>query len=793
MFSILSSKEQKILHKNYKLVNEIELLRDLAISFSRYEICNFLKELRNSPKESIIANKPKVFAIIREVGRRILKEEHRKCQLLAGLCLTDGYIIEMKTGEGKTLSSTLASTFISLFNKGCHVITVNDYLAKRDCTWMNPIYDYMGISSSFIDESCNIDDRKNAYLKDITYVTSTTAGFDYLKDNMQCTLDRVVQRGLKYCIVDEADSVLIDNARVDYIISGDFKTNKSNEMFFCVELAQKVVSQMEDECFNIEQEYNNFTITDYGFFRIEQLLSNYLQLDFINLYQKDNCFYLHFIEKAIRANKMLKANKDYVVINDKVQIVDHLTGRISKDRKYSFGLHQAIEAKEGVPISKISRTLSCISPTHFFKSYDFLCGMTGTAYNDRNEFLEIYDVDVVRIPTNKPINRVYHNDCLFATKQEKFSHIVSKVKSCQDKNQPVLIGTVSIADSEELSKMLKNERISHCVLNAKNHEEESKIIAEAGKLGAVTISTNMAGRGTDIKLGGSNTSEENKQQVLNTGGLFVIGIERHESRRIDDQLVGRCSRDGDIGECQFIISMEDDIFNKKSLLIKKFNNIFKETFSNGLHGNIVDKVIDNLQDIEESVKFTNRRYLYLYDIIISVSRKRIFDLRRELLFATDYKIMKKFYDISMNFVNNNINSSEIHSASKMQKISQLFGFNIHENDCFNSSVVLEKIILDINEACNTTIFQDKNDLQKFIADYLLYLNDIWIEYMELIESIRITSSLKQIGLEDPLVSFSNSISKAFDQLIISIDSKFVQRILFKYDVLKNEKNEGIIL
>ena len=555
-----------------KLKNLITAINDkekecklLAESDFKEKTSLFKKNVQNGSIdiEKII---PESFALVREAARRVLNERHYDVQLAGGLILHKGKIAEMKTGEGKTLVSTLPAYLNALTGKGVHVVTVNDYLAKRDSEWMGKVFSYLGISTGCIVNNLEDFDRKKNYECDVTYATNNELGFDYLRDNMKYELEEMVQRSHEYCIVDEVDSILIDESRTPLIISG-----KLEDKTTLYNISNNFISYLQKKDYELDEKNKNVILTDAGVDKIEKLSVQKNILKNNNFYDPANLDLVHHTNQALKANLIFKKDTDYIVKDGKVQIIDEFTGRVLVGRRFSDGLHQAIEAKENVKIQDENQTLASITYQNYFRLYKKLAGMTGTAMTESEEFFDIYKLNVVSIPTNREMKRRDFNDKIFRTEKEKYNAITSKIIECNNKGQPVLVGTTSIEKSEKISNYLNDKKIKHNVLNAKQHEMEAKIIAEAGKTGAVTIATNMAGRGTDIKLGGNkdflekedsfnkNTHIENENNVKNIGGLFIIGTERHESRRIDNQLRGRSGRQGDPGSTIFFISLQDEL------------------------------------------------------------------------------------------------------------------------------------------------------------------------------------------------------------------------------------------
>ena len=616
------------------IVDKIESLEPDFEKLSDEELRDKTREFKSrlAGGETLDDILPEAYAVVREAAKRTIGMRHYRVQLIGGVILHQGRITEMRTGEGKTLVSTLPAYLNALEGKGVHIVTVNDYLAKRDAEWMGQVHEFLGLTVGCILNSMDNDERREAYNCDITYATNNELGFDYLRDNMVIYKEQLVQRELNYAIVDEVDSVLIDEARTPLIISGS--SGKSTKIYeACDNLAKqlkrgtaKELSKMdlimkEDDMetgdFVVDEKEKTVNLTAQGVEKVER----FFHIE--NLADPENLEIQHCIILALRAHNLMFRDKDYVVKDDEVLIVDEFTGRIMPGRRYSDGLHQAIEAKEHVKVKRESRTLATITFQNFFNKYNKKCGMTGTALTEEKEFREIYGMDVVEVPTNKPIARIDYNDSVYKTKREKLNAIVEDIADCYERKQPVLVGTITIEASEELSEMLKRRGIKHKVLNAKYHELEAEIIADAGVAGAVTIATNMAGRGTDIKLG---------EGVQELGGLRIIGTERHESRRIDNQLRGRAGRQGDPGESKFYISLEDDLMRLfgSERLINMFNALGIPEGQEIEHKALTN-AIETAQKKIESNNFGIRKNLLEYDQVMNEQREIIYEERRRVL------------------------------------------------------------------------------------------------------------------------------------------------------------------
>ncbi len=607
---------------------------------------------------------PEAFAIVREAAKRVLGQRHFDVQLIGGMVLHQGKIAEMKTGEGKTLVATLAVYLNALTGKGVHVITVNDYLARRDSEWMGQIYRFLGLEVGCIVHGLNDDERRQAYAADVTYGTNNEFGFDYLRDNMKFRLDDMVQREFSFAIVDEVDSILIDEARTPLIISGP--SHDSSELYIRV---NQLIPELTDEDYELDEKQRTVTLTDGGQERIERLLDEAGMLGTgpgSGLYDLRNVNLVHHVNQALRAHKMFQRDRDYIVKDRKVVIIDEFTGRMMEGRRYSEGLHQALEAKEAVPIQRENQTLASITFQNYFRLYPKLAGMTGTAMTEAPEFAEIYGLEVVEIPTNLPVRRDDEDDEVYRTADEKYAAIVDLIQDCSTREQPVLVGTVSIEKSERLARELKKAKIKHSVLNARFHEQEAQIIALAGEPGAVTIATNMAGRGTDIQLGGNVDARiarevagleeaeararrieaihaevaDRKARVIAAGGLYVVGTERHESRRIDNQLRGRCGRQGDPGHSKFFLSLEDDlmrIFASDRLegMLKRLG--LKE--GEAIVHPWINRALEKAQQKVEARNFEIRKNLLKFDNVMNDQRKVIYEQRKEIMAASDVREM----------------------------------------------------------------------------------------------------------------------------------------------------------
>ncbi len=745
---------------------------------------------------------PEAFAYVREASRRTLSERHFDVQLMGGIILHQGKIAEMKTGEGKTLVATLPVYLNSLMGKGVHVVTVNDYLAKRDSEWMGQIYKFLGMSVGCITNEMDDLERKKNYACDVTYGTNSEFGFDYLRDNMKYGFEEMVQRDHFFCIVDEVDSILIDEARTPLVISGATE-DKSDQYFTC----NNFVKQLDKTDYELDEKDRNVMLSEKGIDKIEKLSNTYGILKNNNFFDPENVNLVHHLNQALRANLLFSKDKDYIVRDNKVELIDEHTGRIMSGRRYSDGLMQAIEAKEKVEIQSENQTLASITYQNYFRLYNKLAGMTGTAATEAEEFLDIYKLPVLSIPTNKKMIRKDWNDQIFRTEKEKNKAIIDKVIECSKKGQPVLIGTTSINKSEIYSKLLANNKIKHSVLNAKNHEKEANIIADAGKINAVTCATNMAGRGTDVKLGGkiiSENSKEEKNKIKNIGGLFVIGTERHESRRIDNQLRGRSGRQGDEGNSIFYISLEDDlmrIFGSESIdsIMKKFGLKEGESIDHPW----INKALERAQKRVEGRNYDIRKTLLKFDDTMNDQRKVIFEQRKEILKSKNLdSIISSFIeDLAKNFVEEKIiYERENQSNAFKAKIKSIMGKTITDEKATNIiSLKNDEFQSEINKYFNE--FRNKRiknitsntNLELERRVFLQTIDFLWRSHLQYLEHLRQVVGLRGYAQKDPLEEFKKEAFKLFENLLNKIKIDFITflnnlEILTKEESPKNESS-----
>lgn len=773
---------------------------------------------------------PEAFAIAREAAYRVLGERAYDVQLMGSIVLNSGRIVEMKTGEGKTLMSVAAAYLNSLTGKGVHVVTVNDYLAQRDADWMRPVYSYLGVTVGSIVSGMDNDARKISYNCDITYGTNNELGFDYLRDNMQIDPSQKVQRGFSFCIVDEIDSILIDEARTPLIISGageddTFKFHEVDKYVRQLSEAEKNENgEYPDEAhgeeiigdYKIDEKSKKISFTDKGMLKIEEILQKH-NLIKGSLFDEENFEYIHYFTQAVRAHTLYKPDVDYVVRDGQVQIVDEFTGRILEGRRYGDGLHQAIEAKEHIRIAQRNRTLATITFQNFFRMYDKLSGMTGTAETEAVEFDKIYGLDVVVIPTNKPVARIDENDEVYMTEADKWNAICKEIIECHAKGQPILVGTVSIEKSELLSALLTRKGVRHEVLNAKNHAREALIIAEAGAKGAVTIATNMAGRGTDIKLGGNpefrarkkvGTTATNEQfeaalktekqkwlsdyeEVKNLGGLYVIGTERHESRRIDNQLRGRSGRQGDPGRSKFYISMDDDLMRlfggeKMKLIMSRIGMQSGEPIFHPW----LNKGIEKAQTKVEERNFEIRKHLLEYDDVLNEQRNFIYEQRDQILVDSDLK--KRILATAEESVNtlvetfnasNRKNEAEA-TAELCDQLKNSFGLTLTGEDIASHKKDLEEYLNTLlqNDLKEKELLAGTENLNMFIRyQYVQFIDKKWLDHLEQLEGLREAVYLRSYGSKNPLTEYKIDGFNIFEEMLDSIRTEIAGRV-FKVKV-----------
>ena len=848
IFKSYSEKEVKrimpIVEKINSLESEIQKLTDEELKNKTTEFKEQLKQ--GKTLDDIL---PEAFAVVREASKRVLGMRHFDVQLIGGIILHQGRIAEMKTGEGKTLVATLPVYLNALTGKGVHVITVNDYLAKRDSEWMGKLYKFMGLSVGLVIAGMSPKDKQQAYNCDITYGTNNEFGFDYLRDNMVIYKEQLVQRGLEYAIVDEIDSILIDEARTPLIISG--RANQSSELYkkandFVKRLTPKIIVEedIKDEAqaednenydYIVDLKAKSASLTQKGIKKAEQAFN------LENFNDIENSTIVHHVNQALRAHGIMKKDIDYIVKGGEVLIVDEFTGRIMYGRRYNNGLHQAIEAKEGVKIADESKTLATITFQNYFRMYNKLAGMTGTAMTEEAEFEEIYNLDVISIPTNKPMIRKDQNDAIYKNEKAKFNAIVQSIKESHEKGQPVLVGTVSIEKSEKLSNILKKEGIKHEVLNAKYHEKEAEIIAQAGKFGAVTIATNMAGRGTDIMLGGNSeylakqemrkmkipdnlieeantfydTEDEEilnarktfkeleekydkeikkeKEKVIAVGGLKIIGTERHESRRIDNQLRGRSGRQGDPGESKFYIGLDDDLMKifGGEMITKVYNTIGMDE-NVPIENKIISNAVESAQKRVEGRNFSIRKNVLKYDDVMNAQREIIYKQRRQVLDGENINenILNMIKSLAEEVVMQQFaGENEVNVESLNTNIKNIFGLDISDfvkENSENANAIIEKLeetaLAEYAKKEEEVGSAQLRELERVVM--LKVVDQKWMDHIDAMDELKDGIGLRAYGQQDPVVKYRIEGMDMFDEMILDIKHDVVQLLM---NLRKNEE------
>ena len=795
--NIFGSTNQRKVSALQPIVDQINALEHSLLALSDSELKNktleFKQRLKN--KETIDQIMPEAFAVVREASKRVIGQRHFDVQLMGGLVLHQGKIAEMKTGEGKTLVATLPVYLNSLLDKGVHVVTVNDYLARRDSEWMGKIYKFLGLSVGCLTSQTNDADRKSVYNCDVVYGTNNEFAFDYLRDNMKLSIEEMVQREFYYCIVDEVDSILIDEARTPLIISGPSENN-ATEYFLC----NKIVSELHKDHYQVDEKDRNVNLTDAGIDAVETKLAQLKLLQGSNFYDPQNLSLVHHINQSLKANLLFAKDKDYIVRDNQVQIIDEFTGRVLEGRRYSDGLHQAIEAKEGVPIQSENQTFASITYQNYFRLYKKLSGMTGTAMTEAEELFDIYKLDVVEMPTNVEMRRKDLNDRIYRTENEKLKAIVDDIKEAHTNKQPILVGTTSIEKSEKISNILKKEKITHSVLNAKQHEKEAEIIALAGQPGSVTIATNMAGRGTDIQLGGNldarlkiatnkDTEKElhkkDKEQVIASGGLFVIGTERHESRRIDNQLRGRSGRQGDSGKSIFYLSLEDDLMRifgseKIDYMLQKLG--FKEGES--IDHPWINKALEKAQQKVESRNFDIRKTLLQFDDVMNDQRRVIYEQRLHVMKSVDiYSVIdgvfKEVIDEILLASNNLSENIEDRNNFKL-KVERITGMKISDDEFKNFLTYSKEKKIEILQKNFTNKRKSRiekiSDINNQDVEKKIFLQNLdfeWRGHLQYLEQLRQVIGLRGYGQKNPLDEYKRESFELFQNLLNKIKENLI--------------------
>ncbi|MDC1375572.1 preprotein translocase subunit SecA [bacterium] len=826
MFNKLTSKffgssNDRQIKKYNPLVDTINKLEEIFINLSDEELksktIGFREKLSNGEiLENIL---PEAFATVREAAKRTLNQRHFDMQLIGGLVLHEGKIAEMKTGEGKTLVSTLACYLNALEGNGVHVVTVNDYLAKRDSEWMGQIYNFLGMSVGCILSDKNDDQRRMAYKADITYGTNNEFGFDYLRDNMKYSLDEMVQRPFNFAIIDEVDSILIDEARTPLVISG-----QSEDSSILYQSIDKFIPLLNNDDFELDEKQRTCNLTDKGINTIEVALQSENMIDDGSLFDVKNVSLLHHINQALRAHKLFKKNTHYMVKDDGVIIIDEFTGRAMEGRRFGEGQHQAIEAKEKITVQPENQTLASVTFQNYFRMYPKLSGMTGTALTEEGEFSEIYNLRVLEVPTNLKVARIDSNDEIYKTNQERDEAVINLIEECQKNNQPVLVGTVSIEKSEILSKLLREKKIKHEVLNAKFHEQEAQIIGYAGTPGAVTIATNMAGRGTDIQLGGNleirqtselkslspNENELNnlktdiekmKKIALQAGGLYVIGTERHESRRIDNQLRGRTGRQGDPGSSKFLLSLQDDlmrIFGSDRLenMLEKLGLEKGEAIVHPW----INKAVEKAQGKVEAHNFEIRKQLLKFDDVMNDQRKVIFDQRKEIMRSDDISEMVSDmrHEVVESIVFKSIPNKSYHDQwdgdSLHEDVKNYLGLDASIKEWIKEDGIIEKefisrlIELSNNHMAERAVKIGIDVFRQAEKTLMLQVLDQgWKDHLLMLDQMRQSIGLRAYAQKDPLNEYKREAFELFEEMLDKL-RKTITSVLSNIEI-RQETNE----
>ena len=818
MFSFLTkifgTANDRIIKKFHKEVQKINQLEQALQSLTDDELLDKTKQFKQKLDDGQTLDDItyEAFAVVREAAKRSIGQRHYDVQLIGGLILHRGMITEMRTGEGKTLVSTLALYLNALSGKGVHLVTVNDYLAKRDSDWMGQVFKFLGLSVGCVIGQMSDTDRKEAYNCDITYATNNEMGFDYLRDNMKFTQESRVQRPFNFAVIDEVDSILIDEARTPLIISGPVDT--STDLHGKI---NKLIINLDKGDYEIDEKAKSVTLTEEGINKMELMLAEHsLITQHSSLYDFDNLNLVHYINQSLRAHFIFAKDVDYLIQDKKVLIIDEFTGRVMDGRRYSDGLHQALEAKENVPIQNENQTLASVTFQNYFRMYPKLSGMTGTAMTEAGELKDIYNLDVVSVPTHNKITRIDYDDIIYGTKDEKYAALIDLIKDCYERGQPVLVGTISIEKSEEISKELTRNKIQHNVLNAKMHEREAYVIAQAGRFKAVTIATNMAGRGTDIMLGGNpemiiedlskslNETQKSieierikqevkaeKEKVLATGGLYVIGTERHESRRIDNQLRGRSGRQGDPGQTKFFLSLEDDLM--RIFASDRISGVLRTLgLKNGeaIYHPMISRSLEKAQQKVEAHNYEIRKNLLKFDDVMNDQRKIVYEQRNEIIASDDVSafVSNMSDHLCSNIVQKYITpnslredwqidelSAEIHRTLAIEfPIEELSAIEGAEEEisailCDKVKALYEKKLLDYGQ-----------DLMKSASKYLLLttLDQVWKEHLHNLDYLRQGISLRAYGQKDPLNEYKREAFGLFEGMLDYLRELFIQRICY---------------
>ena len=825
IFGTENDRKLKKLRPIVDMINNLEKEYEaLSNSALKSKTTEFKKRVQNGEKLDDLL--PEAFATVREAAKRTLGQRHYDVQLIGGITLHTGEIAEMRTGEGKTLVSTLAAYLNALSGNGVHIVTVNDYLASRDAEWMGQIYNFLGMTVGCINNhEAYGNERKEAYDCDITYGTNNEFGFDYLRDNMKYTLDEMSQRGHTYAIIDEIDSILIDEARTPLIISGP--TDDKSEYYRTI---NEFIPLITDDGYELDEKARTATFNESGNEQIENILRNQNLLEGDSLYDIENVTIVHHINQALKAHKLFIKDKDYIIKKNEVVLIDEFTGRMMDGRRLSEGLHQAIEAKEKVDIKPENVTLASVTLQNYFRLYNKLSGMTGTAETEASEFAETYGLEVLIIPTNRPIQRIDNDDVIYRTEKEKFNAIVKEISAASKNNQPMLVGTVSIEKSESLSKFLKEKGIKHRVLNARFHEEEASIVAQAGVPGAITIATNMAGRGTDIQLGGnldmrleheipkdlsdtkrkkleekiSNEVENLKKQAIEAGGLYVLGTERHESRRIDNQLRGRTGRQGDPGRSKFYLSTEDDLMrifggDRLKAMMGKMGWEEGEELTN----RFMSKAVERAQIRVETRNFDIRKNLLKYDDVMNDQRKTIFEQRMEFMTDDDVSdVIEDFRhqcceDLIETYVPKKAYAEQWDISSLTEKTKENLAMDIPFSEwAKEEGIADEEMLVRLKQSTDEAFEQltggiESKEMQRIEKQLLLQVIDQnWREHLQQLDNLKSVIGMRAYGQRDPLNEYKSEAFTLFDRLLTDLRegvTKAVTRLLINVQMQRQQE------
>ncbi len=799
---------------------EFEKLSDDALRAKTEEFKTRIKE--GATLDDLL---PEAFATVREAAKRTLGQRHYDVQLIGGMVLHEGKIAEMKTGEGKTLVATLPVYLNALLGRGVHVVTVNDYLAKRDAEWMGQIYEFLGLTVGVIVHGLDDDERRAAYACDVTYATNNELGFDYLRDNMKYHLDEMVQRDHYYAIVDEVDSILIDEARTPLIISGPVEDR--TELYQAVDA---LIPRLDADDFEVDEKLRTVVLTEKGNEHMEQLLKEAGLLEEGSLYDPENVTLVHHVNQALRAHTLFQKDRDYIVKDGEVVIIDEFTGRMMPGRRYSEGLHQALEAKEHVPIQPENQTLASITFQNYFRLYEKLAGMTGTAATEAEEFMDIYGLDVVEIPTNKPVQRIDEDDEVYRTVEEKYKAIIDLIEDCRKREQPVLVGTTSIEKSEQLSELLKQRGIPHNVLNARYHEQEAQIVAQAGRPGAVTIATNMAGRGTDIQLGGNaemrikteladvtdpeerkrreeeirREVEEARKKVIEAGGLYIIGTERHESRRIDNQLRGRSGRQGDPGRSKFFLSIQDDLMrifgsDRMDGMLQKLGLKEGEAITHPW----INKALEKAQQKVEARNFDARKNLLKFDDVMNDQRKVIFEQRKSIMRGEEVAetVEDMRHEVIDRLVRAHIPPGEYPDKWDVkglkERVREVLALDLPIEEWAEEEGIAEEEIRERIEKAADAHYAKKRELygdeiMEMVEKEILLrsIDHHWREHLTMLDHLRQAVSFRGYGQRDPLQEYKTEAFTLFERMIEELQETVTSQLM-RVEILPEGYEEGL--